>query len=92
MLIYHFDSFGCRSVVGHPYFLIPTVAVLSYLLIAELPMFSLKFARFQWQGNEIKFIFAAISLVLLLLLREAALVVIILFYVLISIVKFFSKH
>jgi len=92
LLIAHFDSFGFRQMVLQPWLLYLCIAALSWLMVSELPMFSLKFARFQWQGNEIKFIFAAISLVLLLLLREAALVVIILFYVLISIALSLSKQ
>jgi CDP-diacylglycerol---serine O-phosphatidyltransferase len=37
----------------------------SYLLIAELPLFALKFKHFKWRGNEIRFIFLGISLILL---------------------------
>lgn len=92
LLIAQFDSFGFRQMVLQPWLLYLCLAALSWLMVSELPMFSLKFARFQWQGNEIKFIFAAISLALLVLLREAALVVIILFYVLISIALSLSKQ
>jgi len=92
MLIYHFDSFSWRSVVGHPYFLIPTVMILSYLLIAELPMFSFKFKRFTWQGNEIRFIFVGIALLMVVFLREAAFSFIILAYVLTALVQLFLKN
>jgi len=92
MLMYHFDSFGWRSVVGHPYFLVPTILILSYLLVAELPMFSFKFKRFAWKGNEIRFIFVGMALLSLLFLREAAFSFIILLYVLIALGQLlFSK-
>ncbi len=92
MLVAHFDSFGLRQMVLQPWLLYGCLAALSLLMVSELPMFSLKFERFQWQGNEIKFIFAAVSLALLLFLREAAPAMIIFTYVLISIGKVFTKR
>lgn len=37
-----------------------------YLLICELPMFALKFKHWGWQGNEIKYGFVAISVIVFL--------------------------
>ena len=37
------------------------VGVSSWLLVCELPMFALKFKHWGWKGNEIKYVFAAFS-------------------------------
>lgn len=92
LLIAHFDSFGLRAVVTHPAVLYGCIVILSGLMISELPMFSFKFAHFTWQGNQIKFIFAAIAVILLLALREAALSLIIIIYIVFSIVQYLNKH
>lgn len=82
MLIYHYDSYGLKEVVISPFFLYPTILVLSYLLIAELPMFSFKFKSFQWAGNESRFIFVLLAILLLFIFKEVAFSLIILMYVL----------
>jgi CDP-diacylglycerol--serine O-phosphatidyltransferase len=55
-------------------------------------MFSFKFKKFGWDGNEIRFTFAALSLVLLAWLKTDAIALIIVLYILFSIVNnFFTK-
>lgn len=82
MLMYHYDSYGLREVVISPWLLYPTIVVLSYLLIAELPMFSFKFKSFKWAGNEMRFTFLILALLFLILFKEVALSLIIIMYVL----------
>lgn len=41
------------------------VLVTSYLLVCELPLFALKFKQWSFKGNEIKYIFAILTLVIL---------------------------
>ncbi len=91
LLIVHFDSFGGRSFILQPAFLYANLIVLCGLMVSGLPMFSFKFTRFSWSGNEIKFIFAAVALALMVLLREAAFSAIILLYILVSSVLYFKK-
>lgn len=88
MLIYEFNSFGLRPFILNPAFLFTAIAILSFVMVAELPMFSFKISSLKWKGNEIKFIFAALSLLLLISLREVALSLIIIIYVGIA---FFQK-
>lgn len=71
----------------NPYLLIPTTVVLSFLLIAELPLFALKFKHFKWAQNEIKFIFLIASLLLLLVFKFIAIPLIIILYLLMSVIK-----
>jgi CDP-diacylglycerol---serine O-phosphatidyltransferase len=91
LLIAEFNSFGLRALIYNSVFIYTCVAILSYLMISELPMFSFKFERYTWQGNEIKIIFAATALLLLIVLREAAPSLIIIIYLLISIAIFFFR-
>lgn len=91
MLIAHFDSLGLRQMVLQPWLLYSCILGLSYLMVSELPMFSFKFEQFRWRGNEIKIIFAAISLMLIIVLREVALAFIILLYILFSVGVLFLK-
>lgn len=92
MLIYHFDSFGWRGLVSNPYFLYGCIALFSYLLVSEIPMFSFKFKVLKWKGNEIKFIFAAIAVTLLILLQEAAISFIVLVYILITTTRYWLSR
>ncbi len=61
-LIHHYDLLGLGGLVGHPLFVYSCLGALCWLLVSEVPMFSLKFKRFTWAGNEIKFIFAALAI------------------------------
>ena len=56
-----------------------------YLLIAEIPMFALKFKHWGWKDNEIKYIFVLSCIPLLLLLGIIGLAAIIAWYVILSI-------
>ncbi|HMQ47338.1 MAG TPA: CDP-diacylglycerol--serine O-phosphatidyltransferase [Saprospiraceae bacterium] len=91
MLIYDKNSLGLGHLVATPGFLYSCIAVLCFLLVSEIPMFSLKLKRFEWKGNEIKFIFAAIAVVLLLLVKEAAFATIIFLYAAFSSLRFLLK-
>jgi len=57
-----------------------------YLLIAEIPMFALKFKHWGWKGNEIKYIFILSCIPLLLLLGVSGIAIIIAWYILLSII------
>lgn len=88
MLIHHFDSFGLGNFVTNPLLLYGCILVISWLMVSEVPMFSLKFNSRGWAGNEVKYIFAGMTVVLLLVLREASLSVVILLYILFSLIQY----
>lgn len=68
------------------------IVALSLLMVAELPMFSFKFKSFGWKGNEIRYLFIILSLVLIATLKFAAVSLIIVLYILISVAqKLISK-
>lgn len=91
MLIYHYDSYGLREMIINPILLYPIIIVLSYLLVAELPMFSFKFKALKWAGNEMRFTFLILALLFLILFKEVALSLVIIMYVLFGLfARFFS--
>ena len=70
---------------GNLFFLLSVTVVFSYLLVAELPLFSLKFKSFDWKNNKIRYVFIAVAAVIFLFLQFAGLAVVILVYILISV-------
>lgn len=66
--------------------------VMSYLLVAEIPLFALKFKNFGWVNNQIKYIFLILSVILLIMLKFVAIPVIIFLYISLSVAQnFFVK-
>ena len=63
------------------------VFISCWLLVAEIPMFALKFKTWGWKGNEIKYVFLITCVPLLILLGISGLAVIIAWYVVLSIVN-----
>ena len=62
------------------------ILISSYLLIAEIPMFALKFKTWGWKGNEVKYIFL-LTCIPMLLLGIFGLAAIIAWYVSLSVVN-----
>ena len=62
------------------------VFISCWLLIAEIPMFALKFKHWGWKGNEIKYIFILSCIPLLLLLQVSGFAAIIAWYVILSVI------
>lgn len=60
------------------------IPLFSFLLVAEIPMFSFKFKNFSWQTNKLRFVFLACSCVLFLFFKQYAFPLIIVLYILFS--------
>lgn len=73
--------------LNHYYLLLVLSFALAMLLVAELPLFSLKFKNLNWKDNSIRFIFLAISLIALALLQIGAFPMIIMIYIILSLVS-----
>ncbi len=76
--------------IASNWFLYPATLVLSYLLIAELPLFSLKFKNLKWKGNEFRFILILESLILFGIFYQwvyMAIIIIIPSYILLSMIQ-----
>ena len=79
------DSLGLSPIILNQWLLLGLAVVLSGLLVAELPLFALKFKNLRWLGNRRRFIFVALALGLVLWLRAAGVPVAVLLYVLLSV-------
>lgn len=77
------------SLLTDPYFLSTVVIAFSFLLISEIRLMAFKFKNYTWQGNEAKFIFLGLSLVLVTLYQHLAIPFIVVLYVLVSILNNF---
>ncbi|MBQ6694014.1 MAG: CDP-diacylglycerol--serine O-phosphatidyltransferase [Bacteroidaceae bacterium] len=66
------------------------IAMSSYLLVCEVPMFSLKFKRLAWRANKRRYIFLIVALPMLALGLVSA-VAIIAWYVILSVYLSFKK-
>lgn len=60
------------------------VLLFSYLMVSEIPMFSLKCKHYRWRGNELRYILLAVAVVLLATMGVAGLAPVIGVYVLLS--------
>lgn len=69
-----------------PITLVGFVILFSFLLISEIPLFALKFKNFKFQGNEVRFVFLALSALLIPLLTYSAIAIIVFLYLIFSFV------
>lgn len=69
---------------GSVYTLLILILLTCYLLIAEIPMFALKFKHFNWKGNEVRYLFLISCIPAFIFLDIAAFAAIILWYVILS--------
>lgn len=65
-------------------YLLILVIVMSLLLVAELPMFSLKFKDLSWGHNKTSYIFLIVSIPLLLAFRLGGFAAVIVWYIILS--------
>ena len=68
------------------YLLIILVFVSSWLLVAEIPMFALKFKHWGWRDNKVKYVFLISCLPILLIFGISGISVIIAWYIFLSII------
>ena len=68
-----------------PWIIGALVILFAWLMISDIPMFSLKFKSLKWADNKIRFIFLIVSVVILILLHERGLAAVIGWYIILSI-------
>lgn len=66
-------------------YLLILVIIMSLLLVAELPMFSLKFKNLSWQQNKVSYIFLIVSIPLLIIFQLSGFAAVILWYIVLSV-------
>jgi CDP-diacylglycerol--serine O-phosphatidyltransferase len=86
---------GSLVVGGHDFLISPSfnalyliilIIFMSWLLISEIPMFSLKFKSLSWKKNKISYIFLIVSIPLLLFLGISGFAAVILWYIILSVI------
>ncbi len=86
-LILAFSQPFLTDIILNQLVLLAVTLILSLLLVAELPLFALKFTNLTWADNSVRFIFVGLSVILLALLNFAAIPLIIVLYIVLSIFK-----
>lgn len=79
------------DIILNKWFLVGFTLLCSYLLNAELPLFSLKMKTFGFKENAMRYSFLLVSVVLLVLLHFLAIPLIILLYMVLSVVSNMKK-
>ena len=80
-----------QYLISNHYFLLVITLLLTYLMNAELPLFSLKFKNYNFKNNVVKYLFLIASLTLLLLVKYIAIPLVILLYVVLSMIHNYGK-
>jgi CDP-diacylglycerol--serine O-phosphatidyltransferase len=81
-----------QNLIANDYFLCGVAFLLTYLMNAELPLFSLKFKEYSIKNNATKYFFLATSLLLLIFLHYTSIPLIVLFYVVLSMIINYKKE
>jgi CDP-diacylglycerol--serine O-phosphatidyltransferase len=69
-------------------FLIGITILMSWLLVSEIKIYSLKFGTSNWRDNKVKYIFLIISAVIIALLKFAAIPIVLVLYIASSFLHF----
>jgi len=77
--------------IVNPFLLLFLTLLFSYLLIAEIPLFALKFKNLSFKDNSIQYIFLAISAILIPIFLYTAIPMIIILYVILSLINNLNK-
>ncbi|HLP22336.1 MAG TPA: CDP-alcohol phosphatidyltransferase family protein [Chitinophagales bacterium] len=87
LLMFLNNSFGLAGLIYTGKVLYGTALVLPVLMISEIPMFGFKFKSYGWKGNEVRYLFIILSVVLMATLKFAAVPLIVILYVIVSIIQ-----
>ncbi len=68
------------EVIFQPALVCSLVIVMSLSLVSEIPLFSFKFKHFGWKGNQVRYIFLLLSLILIVMTKVWAIAIIVFLY------------
>ena len=86
MIQYFREGEWIDVVLSNPYVLLGITLVSTYLLNAEIPLFSLKFKKLNWQEAKLQILFVLYSVIVLLVFNFLGIPLIIISYILLSLV------
>jgi CDP-diacylglycerol--serine O-phosphatidyltransferase len=87
MIQFHSEFEWLVDFLSNPFVLVGITVLSSYLLNAEIPLFSLKVKSFSWEKYKMQVVFLIISLILIIFLEFIAIPIIILLYVILSLLN-----
>lgn len=87
MILKYSDVAFANDLIANKWFLIAVTLIGSYMMNAELPLFSLKFKDYSFKNNLIKYTFIFATILLLIFLQFVAIPLIIVLYVLFSVME-----
>jgi CDP-diacylglycerol---serine O-phosphatidyltransferase len=90
-LILENDNWNLEPYILNPYLLAGLSIILSYLLVAEIPLFSLKFKSLGWRENSMQYIFLGLSVIVFTIFFYTGIPIIIFLYVVLSILNNLKK-
>lgn len=83
-LIVHIEGGMWKDIIINTNNLLVFSAIMSYLLVMEMPLIALKFKSFGWVGNEARYLLLLSTMILLLTLKIVAVPAILVLYILMS--------
>jgi CDP-diacylglycerol--serine O-phosphatidyltransferase len=86
-LVVFYDQNGLTEIIYNQWFLYLVIALLSYLMISNLPMLALKFNDYSLKNNLPKLILTVIAVIAALFLKWLAVPAVILAYVILSLMQ-----
>ncbi|PQJ80855.1 phosphatidylserine synthase [Polaribacter porphyrae] len=91
-LIQEYSNYSYVSeLITNNYVLIFITVILTYLMNAEIPLFSLKFKNYTIKDNFIKYLFLITSIILIFALNYLSVPLIIIFYIILSVISNYGK-
>lgn len=78
------DSLLCTDAWWLPLGVLVAVVLSAWLLVSEIPMFSLKFKSLSWRQNKVSYLFLLVCLPLLAWLKVSGFAAVIVWYILLS--------
>jgi len=80
-----------NDIITNPYFLFVSTILFSWLMVSNIPMFSLKFKSLKWKGNQTRISFLILCVVLFIILKLYSIPLMIISYLSISIYNDYRK-
>lgn len=91
-LIKEYSNFEfAQNLIDNNYFLCLITLLLTYLMNAKLPLFSLKFKEYSIKKNLMKYLFLVLSILMILFLKYVSIPLIIAIYVVLSLISNYQK-
>lgn len=92
IVAYDTKDYALTNFILNRYTIIVLVLFIAFLMVSELPMFSMKFKNLSIKENLTKYIFLLLSIILLLTFRFNAVPLVIMLYIVISLIIYLNNQ